>query len=268
MDPKDDGVVAYARVEGVLFSRSVRASFARLCLVPIEEKTKKHQSSDDLDIQQPVLIQVDFNDRIKELRSYIRRAYKLGDRINIHAMRQQTRHERGERYSIELSSTNDASQYVQILQPHFWTSTQCQKAHEYYFSGLPPPVVEDVVVEDNIDDVSKKSQSKNNTKQQKGHTSCNPHCSGGLGKRLQGQYVAKILIASVMKKLKSPDDESLGWLADSSKWSSWEEWATRSNPSYNEALEFLNTEVGLWMLLVELAMFPWRWGYWGFGVRW
>ena len=84
--PKDEkaslvtSLPAEVVVSGILFSRSVRSSFASFTLAPLswsQQDNNGGQSPKD----PPILVRLQFMDNIKELRSFCRKQYKIGDKI-------------------------------------------------------------------------------------------------------------------------------------------------------------------------------------------
>ena len=73
-------------VSGILFSRSVRSSFASLTLAPISSTSTLSTATTEEDQQKqqdqpPILVRLQFTDDIQELRSFCRKQYKIGDQI-------------------------------------------------------------------------------------------------------------------------------------------------------------------------------------------
>ena len=172
-------------VSGVLFSRSVRSSFASLSLAPLLDVNQNN----DEDLPEPILVRVQFFDEVTELRSFCRRKYKLGDLLDIQGGHLQNIGDSAgtewnkPRMVINASSIEDASKQIVVTNPQLWTMKECQLWQNQYFpKKVPSP-----------------PKSRN-------EGSCSNH-GGGLGKRLQGEHVANFLIHCIMQKILDAQDK-------------------------------------------------------------
>jgi len=68
-------------LSGILFSRSVRSSFATFTLIPSLSNSPTNSRDMSHQQQSPVMVRLQFMDGIKELRSFCRKQYKIGDKI-------------------------------------------------------------------------------------------------------------------------------------------------------------------------------------------
>ena len=151
-------------VSGILFSRSVRSSFASFTLAPVSWLDQnKNQSPNQ---QPPFLVRLQFMDSVKELRSFCRRRYKIGDKIDFLC----THNGRWEqppskeveivdipsaknnpidsgvdalslswseqpRWVVDLSNVSQAEKCVVVQNPRVWSMKVCQ---QYQLKYIPP----------------------------------------------------------------------------------------------------------------------------------
>ncbi|KAG7354233.1 hypothetical protein IV203_003589 [Nitzschia inconspicua] len=169
-------------VSGILFSRSVRSSFASLTLAPLASaaaSTTAVASEPPKHNTNPFLVRIQFpapnsnsnsnnnhddndtNNLITELRSYCRRHYKLGDRIDIshgqledchnctngnNSIQQNTTSSSSQlskslsscswsqqpRYVVAVNSPQHAMEAIQVSASQVWTMKQCQEFQNRY----------------------------------------------------------------------------------------------------------------------------------------
>lgn len=160
---KEDGCF-----RGVIFSRSVRSTFASFHVVAIED--------DDDNI---CLVRMQFSaDRLKELRSYCRRYGKLGDLLVIPTSLMTTEDPPEDtqhsfpRIVLDLTSVEETCTKIQ-LQKSYWTISQCQEWQRRCIMQNRPP------------------KPKTTTFQS------NPH-SNGIEKRVQAEYVVQFLLHMIL----------------------------------------------------------------------
>jgi hypothetical protein len=161
-------------VAGILFSRSVRSSFASLTLaassdLPPSKTTTTHQHNDDQNDsprqqrippchQHPILVRIQFQDNVSELRSFCRKHYKLGDYLEI-GMSPKGRwqlpslatltNEDGSqgsnscswsqqpRWVVDVDSVPDTKNTVRVVTSQVWNMKQCQDYQHRYLLCSP-----------------------------------------------------------------------------------------------------------------------------------
>lgn len=229
-------------ISGVLFSRSVRSSFASLMLLPPEALPSHSDSNGDdgdggdagkgkggsenacslISGLRPILVRLQFLGQATELRSFCRRAYKLGDLLEISVCHERVSRQvigrnsqtewKDPRIVLSISSAQESNSLVKVQCPQFWTMPQCQiwqrrfcckhrKGDEEGQGPGPGPVSNDKVTSANDVDASRKlKQLKHPSSDQKENESSRNHGGGGLGKRLQGEQVARFLINALLSK--------------------------------------------------------------------
>ncbi len=225
-------------VSGILFSRSVRSSFASFTLAPISWSEQKDPSKKD----PPFLVRLQFMDSIKELRSFSRRQYKIGDKIDFlstHSGRweqspsneklgsaTETLDKSNEvsessspswsqqpRWVVDLSSVSDAESSVVVRESQLWSMKQCQQHQLKYIShGKQSKRKQDEPLtkkqkrnDKGAMDINESSTSQNNNRDD----SANNHHGGGKEKRLQAQELVSFFINMVGKKLNEREQTTL-----------------------------------------------------------
>jgi hypothetical protein len=183
--------------------------------------------------QEPILVRLQFLNQVKELRSFCRRAYKLGDLIEIQEGSWQSAQDGSKtewtkpRMVIDVSSVEQTSQHITLQKSQFWSMTECQQWQNRFFP--------------NKETESRPTKSKNYeaTNSEDGH--CESKCGGGLGKRLQGEHVAKFLIHAIMKKICDSEDGRIPTL--SAEWSKFDD--ENHAALKKRALDYLNSGTGV-----------------------
>lgn len=220
-------------VSGVLFSRSVRSSFAILSLAPVCNQAE-NRAQDDAKEQQPILVRLQFFGAVKELRSFCRRTYKLGDFLSITQGSLQEINDTTDTHwtkpktIINVSSTDEANQQITIGQSKVWSMTECQNWQNRFF---PKSVIQPM----------KNSKSKDTETKNFEEAQSDSNHGGVLGKRMQGEHVANFLIHAAMSKLsnlqehQAPKDPS--------------DWLEVDDAQYSilrkQAIEYLNSGTGV-----------------------
>lgn len=208
-------------IEGVLFGRSVRSTFASLNLVVVNNDDGDYAAGDDEADLYHVLVRIQFYarnvDTIKELRSYFRRYAKHGDLIRIRRGIYQDAVDGTEwkepRYVVHVPSIEDAQEILTLQKIRYWTQSQWQAWHTKYYRQ-----------EQQQNSLYRKKQQErvpkgknrhgndkdnNNETENGGGKACCAHHSGVQEKRKQGEYLAKFLlqmIAHRQMKLRTSDD--------------------------------------------------------------
>lgn len=205
---------------GIIFSRAVRSTYSVLHLVV------------NFDHHAVVRIQCQDGQAAPSLRSWCRRACKLGDLISLEGFwtdiikeDNATTEWHRSRFVVNLSSEDEASRQIQTLETQKWNMNKCQ---EWQNNCLPQS-------KRNNQQIKKRQRQENPDKFSKAYKH-----GGGIGKRRQGEYLANFLIHMIMHKLYN---ESLHQPPP-------EEWATATTPSSNEKLfaetvQHLNTGSGV-----------------------
>lgn len=232
----DDGFTS-----GILIFRSVRSHFASFTLIPTHSDDITNASNDTIRNQQdtvaPILVRLQFFEQIKELRSYVRRAYKLGDIIDIKCGRWEKIDDKEHdtvwlmpRLVVDFCSLEEAQSLVQVRHGQYWKMPQCQ-AWQDQFKHIGKRA-ENVQTTSNARK-QKKDQGKNNPN----------HHAGGRGKRQQGEMVADFLIKSIMHKLSA--EHTVGGHALTPF--HWDEKFSKQEYSSlkTKAIEYLNSGTGV-----------------------
>jgi hypothetical protein len=219
VDDDDDEII-----EGVLFGRSVRSTFASLNLAvvdPDDDKYDKKQAGDEEAYH--VLVRIQFVDNIKELRSYFRRHCKFGDLLRI----------RGGQWSNIGSNVNDDTSTtistewteprllvhvsdiaqasdiaVQVLQVRYWPMTKCQTWQTNYYRQQQLRKQTLSKEKTQLQKKTTKQDSSNNSVSQQQEENSFVHHSGGLEKRNQGEYIANFLLHMLMHSSSSNNTSS------------------------------------------------------------
>ena len=228
-------------VLGILFSRSVRSSFASFTLAPISWSEQKDPSAKD----PPFLVRLQFMDSIKELRSFCRRQYKIGDKIDFLSTHNgrweqspsnektgsattETSDKSNEvsesssspswsqqpRWVVDLSSVSDAANSVVVRESQLWSMKECQQHQLKYISHGKqskrkqdePSTKKQKRNDQNAMDINGSSALKNSNRND---DSANNHHGGGKEKRLQAQELVSFFINMVEKKLNEREQTTL-----------------------------------------------------------
>ena len=253
---------------GVLFSRSVRSSFASLSLVPsavtsisllqpLDDVTiPPQQQSEEIqkDEEHPILVRVQFFEHVTELRSHCRRTFKLGDMIRIRIQHDNAKWQEigaecdtewgKPRLVVDLASIDQAKQSIEIVSTKYWNITKCQ---EWQKRCLPRK-----------DNKSQKRQRQRELKStQSRHCGFEENCTceredandskhghaGGLGKRLMGEMLANFLLNAIIDK---HFDQDKPHEARSHSTSNWEVLQLeQTSDSVSRAKQILNTGSGV-----------------------
>lgn len=153
-------------LSGILFSRSVRSSFASFTLAPIispsPSSTTNPSEKENTQQQSPFLVRLQFTESVQELRSFCRKQFKIGDQIDfLHtengrwerssssetvpmdelsdiANNTQKRPEESwsqkSRWIVDLSSTSDAENSIIVRESRAWNMKDCQ---QYQLQFIP-----------------------------------------------------------------------------------------------------------------------------------
>ena len=147
-------------ISGILFSRSVRSSFASFTVAPIPPSVSSTSSNpstienEQSQGESPLLVRLQFMDNVQELRSFCRKQYKIGDQIDfLHADNGRweqslssamgtkdrsldTKNEDQEkvkqswsqqpRLVIDLSSASEAQRFILLRESRVWNMKECQ----------------------------------------------------------------------------------------------------------------------------------------------
>lgn len=231
-------------VRGVLFSRSVRSTFASLTLAPLGGQRSAPLSIDEG--ATPILVRIQFFDRVKDLRSHCRRAYKLGDMIEVRKsstekILSETSDENGPvetnwkepRLVIDLSTIEESHEYLTVQEKQYWGMKECQTWQNRF---LPP--------KENAQGKGRQSSTDAQVLQVENEDLllAKKHHGGGLGKRLQGEHIARFLISCTMRALANTHEEK-SHLQDPSTWSSLDH--KNHKTLYQKAIEYLNSGSGV-----------------------
>ena len=227
----------FQQVSGILFKRSVRSSFASFSLVQHEYVDKKQPQKEAL---QPSLIRIQFVGDVKELRSFCRRSYKLGDLLNVEGKLSDQINDasmtawNNPRIIVDVTSSEDAKKYVKVQEPQKWTMTECQRWQNLFF-----PPKNDQGERNNKSPKQKKQ--KNIQPENSGNDVCErSNHGGGLGKRIQAEKVAQFLIDCIMEKYLTDENIDFGDLSQ----------LHQSDPHtyskfHEKAIEYLNSGTGV-----------------------
>lgn len=230
-------------VRGVVFRRSIRSSYATLDLVV--------RDCDDEESQH-VIVTVQFSSCIRDqdkdqdghdksgavpsstqIRSYLRRSFKLGDEVEVKGDRWSTEQatdeateKRGRPKKLELigfvpprptgsgtsmcSNTSSANTItntgIKLIRRLVWDNIQCQEARARFY---PAPAVsaDDNNAEKNVTTKRKRRKSDDDEAKAKAMRH-----GGGIGKRKQGEIIANFLIDKVSAKVGGSLDEAITYL--------------------------------------------------------
>jgi len=199
------GRFAYEGVQGVVFRRSIRASYATLDL---EVRSFDTGNEDAACGHVIVLVQFSFDNNKSEgtlIRSYIRRNFKLGDEVQIVGGKwlDEGRNAGAAYQKLEVAgfvvpspnAANDAD--VRLVQRQAWDNIRCQEARAKYI-----PFGEE----------GEEKQTKRTKKEETADSKAIRH-GGGIGKRRQGEVIAAFLIERVaLTKFNGSRDEAIAYL--------------------------------------------------------
>jgi len=211
-------------IQGVIFRRSIRASYATLDLEvcsSYQDATQRHVI---------VLIQFSFltkkhednKSEATQCRSYFRRSFKLGDEVEI--IGGKWLDEKGNAAaayrklevvgfvvqsdspsSLRCSSPNANAADVRLVRRHVWDNTRCQEARARYYP--PSTTTSGALASD--EEVEEKQQTKRRKRDKTANSSAaglgddgeneikTLRHGGGIGKRKQGEVIAAFLIERV-----------------------------------------------------------------------
>jgi hypothetical protein len=217
--PKDESVVAAKRIHiltGVLFSKSVRSSYACLHLATIDSA------------ESTLVVRLQFVDN--QVRSQCRRFYKTGDLIILYGdwkVAEETVW-KTPRFVRKVDSTIELEALVKVQQPRYWTVQKCQELQQECCkcSSMLGSV-------ENCDVSSHKWIDRPCS-----DAAATTH--GGLGKRQQGEYLANFLIQMIMYKLDGGTD-----FEDSSTWATTNVTEITNKPLLKRAIDVLNMGSGV-----------------------
>lgn len=282
VDTDDEDQVQQERIQGVIFGRSVRSSYACLhvarhlgsdccsCDAP-ELPVNNNATDDDYDDDnwEPILIRLQFQNNPVALRSYCRRFCKLGDLLvlrgawtSIDAAVETTW--QSPRLVVNLKSLQETEQTLAVMTLRYWGIQKCQAWQREYLSAVNPMLqgrckgvdCPDVGGTNNDDDdmlANKRTSSSSTTSTTITNNASSikspPGHGGGLGKRIQGEYVTKFLLHVIMRKLLlladgSSSNSLTGTLADPSTWATTDP-AKQDAKLYQRAVEMLNAGTGV-----------------------
>ena len=201
-------------VSGILFSRSVRSSFASFTLAPISWLERKDSSP-------PFLVRLQFMDDIKELRSFCRRQYKIGDRIEFmrtpngrwekpptDPSREKSASEisapswsEQPRWVVDLSNIIETEESVVVREARVWSMKECQQHQLKYIPQNKQSKQKDEEPSSkkqkraNGGEVETDVKNKNNKSSENMNES--NHHGGGKEKRLQAQELISFFLELV-----------------------------------------------------------------------
>jgi hypothetical protein len=232
---------------GVLFSRSVRASFASLSFAPVVSKDGGGVQ-DNKDQAVPILVRIQFFGQVKELRSFCRRFFRLGDMLHFfqEGLLQQISESvetewNKPRLVINLSTIEQASDAFVVGKVKYWNMPKCQEWQQRYIPKKKPQTIKKMASTTSFD---RGGDGDDKEREPSDCTQAANKCGhgGGLGKRLQGEYIANFLIHAIMNKLlDSEEDVTLG---DPSTWGTLDS-SNHLSQLRKRAIEFLNTGSGV-----------------------
>jgi hypothetical protein len=230
------------QISGILFFRSVRSTFVSLSLAPIPIPVEKDRTNKE-QAEELTLVRLQFFDQVKELRSFFRRTYKLGDIIDIQGSSWK---EMGAKEStntawvkprlvINFNSIEEVKVQVQVRQAQFWQMKECQIWQNRFFKNSSKQTQQN----------GNKKMKRKNDQATSDKNSTSNH-GGGLGKRIQGEKIANFLIHSVMHKISLSGSDYWGEKA-APKPSEWAEEfeQTRYLDLRNRAITMLNSGAGV-----------------------
>ena len=205
-------------VSGILFSRSVRSSFASFTLAPTSWLERKDSSP-------PFLVRLQFMDDIKELRSFCRRQYKIGDRIEFmrtpngrwekpptDPSREKSASEisapswsEQPRWVVDLSNVNEAEESVVVREARVWSMKECQQHQLKYIpqhkqskqKDKEPSSKKQKRANGGEVETDVKNKSKKNGEKMNETLNTNNHHGGGKEKRLQAQELISFFLELV-----------------------------------------------------------------------
>ena len=229
---------------GILFFRSVRSSFTSFSLAPIIDGSSTEEIS-NVEVKEPTLVRIQFFDQVKELRSFFRRTYKLGDVIQIKGgnweeVNDKTLHTVWvkPRLVINFHSVEEAKLHVVVQKQQHWHMKQCQQWQNRFI----------IKNGEKGQEKSRENKKEQKIKEKKNEScDCSSH-GGGLEKRKQGEIIANFLIHSIMYKLslsRKNDDYWDGREAPKAHEWSMEFDKERHLTLKNEAIEYLNKGSGV-----------------------
>lgn len=215
---------------GVLFSRSVRSSFASLSLVPKalpspdETRTTHSESDRPRNDECPILVRLQFFENVTELRSFCRKIYKLGDMLRIQISNENSRwREVGSqcetewgkaRLVVDLASVDQAERNIEIVAAKYWDMTRCQMWQKRCLpkkDGQRQKRSEENMPTTTNLGAAEGLRSGDSNDEKHGH-------GGGVGKRLQGEMVANFLLNAMINKLISQESRNSEGFHASSNW--------------------------------------------------
>ena len=249
----------HSTVSGVIFARSRGCTFSTLSLVVVDENNNeahtdnnpvvqaKHKQSIPSTSSKVVLVRIQFpnaeleeqedeviDENNKELRSFCRRTYKIGDRLDVRhptsddaitsvnvdedTEEQTNTSSRTNTKDIIMKASNDECQqkiiidcqsiesikeHVQIRESRVWDMKECQQI-KYRFFGSHSTHNIKKKREKEKQTSSSSSRKRNDKKKDTGieikNKKDNGHGAGYL-KRIQGEHLAKFLVEMIVQKL-------------------------------------------------------------------
>jgi hypothetical protein len=213
--------MAEVAVAGILFSRSVRSTFVSLTLAVPSAHQLQYQGTITHHDPHPILVRIQFQDNIKDLRSFCRKHYKLGDYLEIWMSpkgRWQTcsptlSSENGShsstnnivswsqqaRWVVDVDSIPATKDTIHVVTSQVWNMTQCQKYQHRYLSCSPNDTKRTITME--------AVQPLNNHKEgrimlnsnQAGEIEATKH-GGGIDKRRQAEQVVEFFLKQMGKQ--------------------------------------------------------------------
>lgn len=201
-------------LEGVVFHRTVRATFAVLLLAVNNVR------------RVVVRIQMQDGGQAPQIRSWCRRMCKIGDLIlltgnwtPVHQQGETDWHE--DRFVVDVVDETDASAKIVPKVARYWGVELCQEWQKRY------------IVTKNNQEIKKHQPGKSD---ELAKERLYRH-GGGIGKRMQGEQIANFLIHVVFHKLGATD------LPDSSRWGT--EKPNTLSPYYARVIQSLNLGSGV-----------------------
>jgi len=166
-------------ITGVIFRRTIRASYASLDLIQGDTHSK-------------ALVQFHSIKEVTDARSYIRRSLKLGSEIELSG------HWIDGRFQVELVEQNGNYVGLHILQKQKLDMIACQRVREKYYPSFNQENKEKFKQDSHDAIENSMSRKKQKKTEGTGH-------GGGIGKRRQGEIVRDFLVRLVAKQLQKEE---------------------------------------------------------------
>lgn len=212
-DVPNDEIRQYFTLEGVIFHRTIRATFAVLLLAVDDVK------------RVVVRIQMQDGRLAPQIRSWCRRVCKIGDLMVLHGNWIQPQPDetgwQESRFIVNVVNNYDASKRIALKATRYWEMRRCQEWQKRYMVQKNNQDSKKLLREET--DESEKSKSYRH--------------GGGIGKRMQGEQIANFLVHVTMFKFGASD------LPESTDWGTMK--PESSNPMFMAAIQHLNLGGGV-----------------------